>query len=101
MAVGAVGVISVASHWVAAPMKASMEAMVEGRLAEAVLLNQGLLASYRFESQTDWPNPIPTKAILRALGLPSGQCRLPMGTADASLDEAARNLCRELGLLHG
>ncbi len=101
MAVGAVGVISVASHWVAGPMKASMEAMVEGRLAEAVLLNQGLLASYRFESQTDWPNPIPTKAILRALGLPSGQCRLPMGTADASLDEAARNLCRELGLLHG
>jgi 4-hydroxy-tetrahydrodipicolinate synthase len=101
MSVGAVGVISVASHWAARAIGASMEALVAGRLAEAVAINQGLLASYRFESQLEWPNPVPTKAILRALGQAGGQCRLPMGVADASLDAAARNLCMELGLLNG
>jgi 4-hydroxy-tetrahydrodipicolinate synthase len=101
MSVGAVGVISVASHWVGTQMGASMEALVSGNLAEAVAMNQALLASYRFESQGDWPNPIPTKAMLRALGLPGGQCRLPMGEADAALDAAARALCVELGLING
>lgn len=101
ISVGAVGVISVASHWVGQEIGRSMEALLEGRLAEAVETNHHLLASYRFESQVEWPNPLPTKAILRALGLPGGQCRLPMGQADASLDDAAKELCVELGLLNG
>jgi 4-hydroxy-tetrahydrodipicolinate synthase len=101
VSVGAVGVISVASHWVGDEMGASIEALIEGRLSDAVSINQRLLASYRFEGQLDWPNPLPTKAILRALGLPAGQCRLPMGTAESSLDEAARSLLVDLGKLDG
>ena len=32
---------------------------------------------------------MPAKAMCRALGLPAGQCRLPIGPAPAELDERA------------
>ena len=97
MAVGAVGVISVASHWVGAEMKAAMEAFARGDVTEAILLNKRLLESYRFEGSERWPNPEPSKAILRAQGLPVGNCRLPMGPADPELDAAAVALLARLG----
>ena len=38
----------------------------------------------------DAPNPIPTKAMLRVLGLPVGHCRLPMGPGPDDLEDRAR-----------
>ena len=35
------------------------------------------------------PNPVPTKAMMRALGQPAGQCRLPMGDAPEGLEKRA------------
>jgi 4-hydroxy-tetrahydrodipicolinate synthase len=90
--VGAVGVISVASHW-AAPLFAEMlAAYAAGDVARAAAVNRGLLESYRFESSDEYPNPVPAKAACRALGLAVGQCRLPNAPAPHSLDDQARSV---------
>jgi len=89
IAVGAVGVISVAGHWAAAEMGQMIEAFQRGDHDAARALNARLLASYDFESGDLTPNPIPAKAMMRALGQPSGQCRMPMGPASAGLDQQA------------
>jgi 4-hydroxy-tetrahydrodipicolinate synthase len=61
-------------------------------------INGRLLESYQFESSELAPNPIPTKTMLRVLGLPGGQCRLPLGPAPDGLDDRARQV---LSRLHG
>jgi 4-hydroxy-tetrahydrodipicolinate synthase len=89
LAVGAVGVISVESHWAGAELSEMIAAFFKGDVDHARSLNARLIESHRFQSTEAAPNPIPTKAILRALGLPAGQCRLPLGPAPAGLDEEA------------
>ena len=98
LAVGAVGVVSVASHWVGAEMGAMAAAFSKGDVDGARTINARLLESFRFESTEAHPNPLPTKAVLRALGLPVGQCRLPMGVAPPELDQEAMGLVRRLSL---
>jgi 4-hydroxy-tetrahydrodipicolinate synthase len=97
LAVGAVGVISVASHWAAAQFAEMIDALDKGDHDTARRANAGLLASYAFESSDDAPNPIPTKAMLRVLGLKVGQCRLPMGDAPPGLEDRARAVLEGLG----
>lgn len=89
MAVGAVGVISVAAHWAAPEMASMIEAFERGDHTKAAEINATLLESYDFESSELTPNPIPAKAMLRALGQPAGQCRLPMGPAPDGLEQRA------------
>ena len=101
MALGAVGVISVASHWIGVEMRACLESFVAGDVTTATAINQTLLSSFRFEGSDRWPNPLPSKAILRAQGLAVGQCRLPMGPADPQLEAAATALLEELSVLRG
>jgi 4-hydroxy-tetrahydrodipicolinate synthase len=97
LAVGAVGVIGVASHW-SGPEHAEMLAVWEkGDPAAARAINARLLESFAFETSELAPNPIPTKAMLRVLGLPAGQCRLPLGLAPEGLEDQARQVLRNLG----
>ncbi|MFZ4516772.1 MAG: 4-hydroxy-tetrahydrodipicolinate synthase [Microthrixaceae bacterium] len=90
LAVGAVGVISVASHWVARQMLEMVEAVEKGDLESARKVNARLLASYDFETGDDAPNPVPTKALLKVLGLRVGECRPPMGPAPDGIADRAR-----------
>jgi len=96
LAVGAVGVISVASHWVGRQMGEMIDAFCKGDVATATRINAGLIASYDYETGPDAPNPIPTKALLRVLGLKVGDCRPPMGPAPAGLAERARKVLEDL-----
>ncbi|MDP8953842.1 MAG: 4-hydroxy-tetrahydrodipicolinate synthase [Actinomycetota bacterium] len=96
LAVGAVGVISVASHWVGPTMGAMIQAFEKGDVAGARRHNQRMLASFAFETGDDAPNPVPTKAMLRVLGHHVGQCRPPMGPAPEGLEDRARQLQAEL-----
>jgi 4-hydroxy-tetrahydrodipicolinate synthase len=89
MAVGAVGIISVAGHWAAPVMSEMIAAFDRGDHTKAWELNALLLESWDFESSELTPNPIPAKAMMRAIGRPAGQCRLPMGPAPAGLEERA------------
>jgi len=92
LAVGAVGVISVASHWIGRQMGEMIDAFLSGDVRAATRINQGLIESYEFESGDDTPNPVPTKAMLRVLGLKVGQCRPPMGVAPDWLEPRAREV---------
>ncbi len=97
LAVGAVGLVSVASHW-GGPVFAEMfAAFGDGRLDDARRANARLFESYRFESTEEFPNPVPAKAACRSLGLPVGQCRLPHPPAPASLDAQAGEVIARLG----
>jgi 4-hydroxy-tetrahydrodipicolinate synthase len=96
LALGAVGVISVASHWVGRQMGEMIDAFHKGDVATARRINAGLLASYDFESGDDAPNPIPTKMLLRVLGLKVGECRPPMGPAPEGLADRARKVLEDL-----
>ncbi|MHB1137321.1 MAG: 4-hydroxy-tetrahydrodipicolinate synthase [Microthrixaceae bacterium] len=96
LAVGAVGVISVASHWIGRQMGEMIDAFTKGDVDTARRINAGLLASYDYENSADAPNPIPTKALLRVLGLKVGECRPPMGPAPDGLAERARKVLKDL-----
>lgn len=96
IAIGACGVVSVCSHWAGPEVSAMVAAAHQGDWNDARRLNQRLLRSYAFESSELYPNPVPAKAAMRALGFAVGQCRLPLGDADELIDDAAVSLVAEL-----
>ncbi len=96
MSIGAVGVIGVATHWAGQQMAAMFDAFESGRVAEAAAINRRLLDSYDFETGDAAPNPVPTKCMLRVLGLPAGPCRLPMGPEPSGLEDRAREVLAAL-----
>jgi 4-hydroxy-tetrahydrodipicolinate synthase len=101
LAVGAVGVVSVASHWAGREMGEMVAAFRKGDVDAARRLNGHLVESYDFESTEAFPNPLPAKAACRALGLPVGQCRPPMGEAPPELDGEAARVITRLGTVTG
>jgi 4-hydroxy-tetrahydrodipicolinate synthase len=96
LSVGAVGVISVASHWVGRQMCEMIDAFGRGEVDAARQINAGLIESFDFESSDDAPNPLPTKTLLAVLGLKVGGCRPPMGPAPDSLTDRARRVLENL-----
>lgn len=96
LAVGGVGAISVAAHWVGPEIAETIRLFLAGEVEAAARLNRELVGALAFQSSDDAPNPMPGKAILRAAGLPAGQCRLPHGEAPGWLDERARSLLSEI-----
>ena len=96
LAVGAVGVIGVATHWAAPVMAEMISSFQKGDLGRAQELNARLLESYDFETGDANPNPVPTKAMLNALGRPAGPCRPPMGFPPPDLQERALQVHRRL-----
>ena len=99
LAVGAVGVVGVATHWMGRTMADMVDAFSSGDVIRAQELNAAMQSSFAFETSDEAPNPVPTKAMMRALGFAVGQCRAPMGEAPAGLDDQARSLARTLGLV--
>jgi 4-hydroxy-tetrahydrodipicolinate synthase len=96
LAVGAVGTISVASHWVGRQLGEMISAFAKGDVATATRINASLIESYDFEGGDETPNPIPTKAMLRVLGLRVGHCRPPMTGEPAWLEPRARLVLENL-----
>jgi 4-hydroxy-tetrahydrodipicolinate synthase len=96
LAVGAVGTISVESHWAGGEVAEMVAAFVKGDVDHARAVNARLVPSHRFQSTDTAPNPIPAKAMLRTLGLPAGQCRLPLGPAPEGLEDTAREVFSQL-----
>ncbi len=96
LAVGAVGVIGVATHWAAPVMTQMISAFQSGDIVRAQQLNERMIESYEFETGDLNPNPVPTKAMLRAIGQPAGPCRPPMGFGPDDLEERALEVHRRL-----
>ena len=89
LAVGAVGVIGVATHWAGAEHRDMIAAFENGDVAAARGFNVSLMPSYDFETGLAAPNPIPAKAMMRLIGLPVGRCRPPLDVEPDGLSEAA------------
>jgi 4-hydroxy-tetrahydrodipicolinate synthase len=96
LAVGAVGAVSVASHWVGQELGEMVRRYLDGDVEGARELNAALLDAVSFQSSDEAPNPLPAKAVLRVLGLPAGECRLPMGPAPDWLEPKARSMLANL-----
>jgi 4-hydroxy-tetrahydrodipicolinate synthase len=96
MSIGAVGVVSVASHWAGPEFSAMIEAFLAGNQTRALELNERLAASCSFEGSGTYPNPLPSKAAMAALGLAVGSCRLPLGPGDDELMQQATTIVNSL-----
>ncbi len=92
MAIGAVGVVSVAAHWAGVHVAAMVDAMSHGHCELARELNERVADSCAFVGTEIYPNPQPAKAALRSLGMAVGQCRLPIGPSDAALEQRAQQI---------
>lgn len=97
MALGAYGVVSVASHVVGAEMTQLMDAFVKGNLRSAQDWNARLLPM--FEALFRVSSPSPLKAALKLLNLPAGSVRLPLVEAPAFVVEELRSELESLGKL--
>ncbi|HEY5303133.1 MAG TPA: 4-hydroxy-tetrahydrodipicolinate synthase [Acidimicrobiales bacterium] len=101
LAVGGVGLVSVAAHWAAPEFTVLIRSAHAGDWNAARLINARLAPSCTFETSDMYPNPLPTKAALRALGWPVGQCRLPLGLSDDTLDQSAHDIVSALAATRG
>ena len=101
MGVGAIGIVSVAAHWAAREFVQLVESVERGDWARARAFNERLAASYAFESSDTYPNPMPSKAALRYLGINVGQCRLPHSESDDTLDADAAKVVAALQASRG
>ncbi len=92
LAIGAVGVIGVATHWCAPDQAEMFDAWQRGDVLTAQRINARQLESFEFETGDAAPNPIPSKAMMRTLGHDVGECRSPMGPTPDGLEAAARQV---------
>ena len=96
LAVGGVGVVSVASHLVGPAIQELVAAFERGDTATALDLHLRHLAL--FEGLFATSSPILLKACLNLLGLPAGPLRPPLVEATADQVEFARGLLAGVGL---
>jgi 4-hydroxy-tetrahydrodipicolinate synthase len=101
LGVGAVGLVSVAAHWAGPEFAGVIRAAEHAKWDKARKLNERVAASCAFESTESYPNPMPAKAALRALGFDVGECRLPHGASDTELDRAAAQVVASLKIARG
>lgn len=100
MAVGAVGVISVASNLIPREMSDLVNHALAGRLEEARALHRRFYRLFSAFLKLD-TNPVPIKTALELAGLDTGELRLPMVPMPAGRREELRDTLTELGLIHG
>jgi 4-hydroxy-tetrahydrodipicolinate synthase len=101
LAVGAVGLIGVATHWCTPDVVAMFDAWDAGDVAAARAINARLLESWAYETGDEAPNPGPAKAMMRHLGQPAGHCRPPMGADPHWLADRADEVWDELVAARG
>ena len=94
---GAVGVVSVASHLVGPQIRQMIELIQTGDVPAARKIHEGL--SPLFNALFITSNPIPVKAALEMLGLPAGVPRLPLVPATPEERERVRRALEDAGLL--
>lgn len=94
MAIGGVGVVSVAAHVAGRQIRAMIDAFCDGKVEEAARAFVRL--AKLFEALFVEPNPIPLKAALRLIGIEAGVPRLPLVEAQPATVEALRAVLDEL-----
>jgi len=96
LAVGAVGVVGVATHWAAPEFGEMIAAFDKGDVVRARKINAQLLESYAYENSDTCVFSQAAKAMMNTLGVPVGECRLPLGRAPDGTDARAREVYSRL-----
>ena len=96
LAVGAVGVVSVASHLVGNQLQKMVRSYEAGRVDEARTLHLQLLPL--FKGLFSVTSPIPVKAALALQGWPVGNCRLPLCEPSPELRQQLEKLLQAISL---
>ncbi|MEB3255435.1 MAG: 4-hydroxy-tetrahydrodipicolinate synthase [Synechococcaceae cyanobacterium] len=94
LAVGAVGVVSVASHLAGPEIQAMVQAFLADDTATALALHQRLLPLFKGLFCTT--SPIPVKAALELEGWPVGSPRLPLLSADNTVRQRLSSILAAL-----
>lgn len=92
LALGAKGVVSVASHIVGQDIKQMIDSFEKGDISRAEQLHLKLLDI--FNGLFMITNPIPVKTALNMMGIPVGGLRLPLVDADEKTQGAIKDLLR-------
>ena len=95
MAIGAVGVVGVATHWTGSEHQKMMLAIENGNLEEAGRINANLQNSFLYESSLEAPNPIPAKVMMELIGFQVGKGRPPMHSVPPNLRDLAAKVLAE------
>ena len=94
LSVGAVGVVSVASHLVGRRLKAMINAYLSGQVAVALGYHEQLQPLFKALFATT--NPIPVKAALELSGWPVGPPRLPLLPLDSTMRDSLSKILNAL-----
>lgn len=97
LAVGAVGVVSVASHLAGDLLQKMVQAYEAGQVNEAKALHLKLIPL--FKVLFSFPSPIPLKMALELQGWSVGNCRLPLCEGSPELRQAVKTTLSQLNLL--
>lgn len=98
LSVGAVGVVSVASHLVGDSLQTMVRAFEAGQVREAAALHLKLFPLYKALFAV--ASPIPLKVALELQGWSVGNCRLPLCEGTPELRESMKNTLSQLDLLN-
>jgi 4-hydroxy-tetrahydrodipicolinate synthase len=97
LAVGAVGVVGVSTHWSAGLHAEMIAAHDKADVTAARQINARLGPSFAVESGPTWVQTSAVKAALAALGQPAGPMRLPLPPLDDAVRAAVGRVLDELG----
>tara|TARA_Y100001968_G_C19443648_1_gene764020 strand:- start:465 stop:1373 length:909 start_codon:yes stop_codon:yes gene_type:complete len=97
LSVGAVGVVSVASHLVGRQLKAMIEAYIGGQCNLALNYHEQLQPLFKALFATT--NPIPVKAALDLIGWPVGSPRSPLLSLNKEMKEDLSKVIEALSLI--
>lgn len=97
LAVGAEGVISVASHVIGREMDEMIAAFKQGDVKKAAKMHQQYLPFMKGVFCT--VSPVPVKTMLNQLGIPAGPFRLPLTDASPEIAATCKKLLQQYGKL--
>jgi 4-hydroxy-tetrahydrodipicolinate synthase len=96
LAVGAVGVVGTSTHWTGPWFQQMIQAFRAGDTDRAREIQARLIESFRFANTDESVFSMSVKAMLRTLGLPVGECRLPLPPTPPGVEERAREVWARL-----
>ena len=97
LSVGAVGVVSVASHLVGDKLQRMVRAFESGQVSEAAALHLELFPL--FKALFSVTSPIPLKVALTLQGWQVGSCRLPLCEGSSELHQQIERTLAQMNLL--
>jgi len=97
LAVGGVGVISVAAHIVGNPMQEMIAAFLNKDIAKAQSIQSKLLPFFRMMFITT--NPIPVKTAVNIIGQNGGTFRLPLIPPTTNEFEQVKNIMQKMNII--